>query len=545
MPRLYKPDPRGKTYKKYDESLIQQAVEEYRKSKVSLKIVAEKYNIDKSVLYRHSTRTMRKQGGQTIFSEEEEKNMIKYINVCAEWGYPLDSVDLRYLVKSYLDKQGRTVLKFKNNFPGPDFVASFLKRHKDIISQRNCQNIKKNRAAVSPDSIRAYFRELEVSLANIEPCNIVNYDETNLTDDPGRKKILTKRGTKYPERVMNHSKVSTSVMIAASAAGELLPPYVVYKAQNLYDTWTENGPPGTRYNRSASGWFDATIFEDWIKSTALPYFRGKEGKKCLIGDNLSSHLSLDVIKLCHEENITFVFLPANSTHLTQPLDVAFFRPMKIAWRNILLKWKKTDGKTQASVPKGCFPKLLKKLIIDLNQNAKDNILAGFRKTGIWPINENQVLGRLPEENNNENKEDAVEKSVLDILKEMRYGTMNVTESKRKRKLDVIPGRSVGTETEEYVDTEEDNLGNTKKIKTAETTTTTCVETKKGKGRGKKTKRRDQYMNGTEEGKKEVADTETMPRIEVADTEIMTRIEVADIETMPVVFEDDYVIRGRS
>lgn len=258
-------------------------------------------------------------------------------------------------------------------------------------------------------------------------------------------------------------------------------------------------------------------------------------KKCLIGDNLSSHLSLDVIKLCHEENITFVFLPANSTHLTQPLDVAFFRPMKIAWRNILLKWKKTDGKTQASVPKECFPKLLKKLIIDLNQNAKDNILAGFRKTGIWPINENQVLGRLPEENNNENKEDAVEKSVLDILKEMRYGTMNVTESKRKRKLDVIPGRSVGTETEEYVDTEEDNLENTKKIKTTETTTITCIKTKKGKGRGKKTKRRD--INGTEEGKIEVADTETMPRIEVADTETMARTEVADIETMPVVFED--------
>ncbi|CAG5040667.1 unnamed protein product [Parnassius apollo] len=220
-------------------------------------------------------------------------------------------------------------------------------------------------------------------------------------------------------------------MIAASATGELLPPYVVYKAQNLYDTWTENGPPGTRYNRSASGWFDANIFEDWIKSIALPYFRG------------------------------------------------------------------------------------------------------FRKTGIWPINENQVLGRLPEENNNENKEDAVEKSVLDILKEMRYCTMNVTESKRKRKLDIIPGRRVGTETEEYVDTDEDNFENTRKIKTAETTTITCIKTKKGKGRGKKTKKPDQDINGTEEDKIiEVADTETIPKIEVANTKTIHRIEVANTETIP-------------
>lgn len=45
MPRLYKPDPRGKMYKKYDESIIQDAVQEYRTSKMSLKIVAEKYNI--------------------------------------------------------------------------------------------------------------------------------------------------------------------------------------------------------------------------------------------------------------------------------------------------------------------------------------------------------------------------------------------------------------------------------------------------------------------------------------------------------------------
>ncbi|CAG5035752.1 unnamed protein product [Parnassius apollo] len=264
-----------------------------------------------------------------------------------------------------------------------------------------------------PEGTRLMFTNNKLQNANIESCNIVNYDETNLTDDPGRKKILTKWGTKYPERVMNHSKVSTSVMMAASSTGELLPPYGVYKAQKLYDTWTKNGPSGTRYNRSASGWFDANIFEDWIKSTALPYFR------------------------------------ANSTYLTQPLDVAFFSPMKIAWRNILLKWKKSDGKTQASVPKGCFPKLLKKLIIDLNRNAKDNF-GIYRKTGIWPINENQVLGRLSEKNNNENKEHAVENFIIDIIKKMRYGTMNVTESKRKRKLDVIPGRSVGTETEEYV-----------------------------------------------------------------------------------------------
>ncbi|KAG6454154.1 hypothetical protein O3G_MSEX008529 [Manduca sexta] len=186
--------------------------------------------------------------------------------------------------------------RFNDNMPGSDFSKSFLKRHNDKISQRVSQNIKRNRTAVSPEIINAYFEQLKISLNDIPITNVVNYDETNLADDPGRKKIITKRGTKYPERVMNHSKAAVSIMIACTAVGELLPPYVVYKSENVYDTWTKSGPKGCRYNRSQSGWFDANIFEDWVTSIILPFFAGKEGKKCLI----------------------------------EPLDVAFFRPMKMA-----------------------------------------------------------------------------------------------------------------------------------------------------------------------------------------------------------------------
>lgn len=560
MPRKYTPDPRGKRYKKYDENIIQEAVEEYRTSKMSLKAVADKYNIDKSVLYRHSTRTLKKQGGQTVLSEETEKLIIKYINICADWGYPLDSLDLRYIIKYYLDKLGRTELRFKNNFPGPDFASSFIKRHKNEISQRNCQNIKKHRAAVSPETIQNYFNELQESLNNVEPCNILNYDETNLTDDPGRKKILTKRGTKYPERVMNHSKASVSIMMSATADGNLLPPYVVYKAQNLYDTWREHGPPGARFNRSQSGWFDAVLFEDWIKTIVLPHFKGKEGKKVLIGDNLSSHLSLDAIKLCYEHDISFVFLPTNSTHLTQPLDVAFFRPMKVAWRNLLVKWKKTDGKTQGSVPKGCFPRLLKKLMEVLSENSEANILAGFKKSGIRPIDQNQVLGRLPKEVRDDDDKDAVDKSVLDILKEMRYGTMNLVEPKRKRKLDVIPGRSVGISNSENIEEEitpvikKKNIsacGNTKEYNKKEKPEKNIG---KGKGKGKKTKTQDEKKTtdekdnierGKSEGKKakvqedvkSAEEENTNIIIDSTDVNKPDQFFYEELDTMPIIFED--------
>jgi hypothetical protein len=72
------------------------------------------------------------------------------------------------------------------------------------------------------------------TLANVPPENIMNYDETNFTHDPGKKRVLVKRGAKHAYRVLETSKSSISVMFAASGNGELCSPYIVYKAKNLY-----------------------------------------------------------------------------------------------------------------------------------------------------------------------------------------------------------------------------------------------------------------------------------------------------------------------
>ncbi len=50
----------------------------------------------------------------------------------------------------------------------------------------------------------------------------------------------------------------------------------------------------------------------------------------------------------------FVFLPENSTHLLQPLDVSVFAPVKKEWRRVLNEWKEevaASGKNYATIPK--------------------------------------------------------------------------------------------------------------------------------------------------------------------------------------------------
>ena len=176
-------------------------------------------------------------------------------------------------------------------------------------------------------------------------------------------------------------------MFTGSAAGKLLPPYIVYKSKKLYDTWLENGPEGAVYNQNVSGWFDAHLFEEYFFRIALSYFKKlpNEEAKVMIGDNLASHLSFKMVKTCFENNIRFAFLPPNSTHMTQPLDVAFFAPLKNEWRKILMKWKKYN---RGVLPKSLFPSLLRQTITNLGPRSATNLISGFRTTGIYPLNRN-------------------------------------------------------------------------------------------------------------------------------------------------------------
>ena len=168
--------------------------------------------------------------------------MARRVATCASWGFPLDHMDIRFLVKGYLDKRGVSIRRFQVNLPSKDWVNSFVRRNCDIVAHRIRQNIKPSGASLSPVIIEAYFSNLEKSIAGIPPENIMNYDETNLTNNPGRK-VVTKRGIKYAERIVEHSKSSISIMYAGCANGTLLPPYVCYKATNLYDLWKQGGPP--------------------------------------------------------------------------------------------------------------------------------------------------------------------------------------------------------------------------------------------------------------------------------------------------------------
>ncbi|CAG5044062.1 unnamed protein product [Parnassius apollo] len=115
------------------------------------------------------------------------------------------------------------------NIPGKDWLASFLSRHQ-YLSRRLANNIKRVRAQVSEDVISNFIENIDKELESVPPENIFNYDKSNLCDDPGKKTILCRRGTKYPETTVNTTKVNCTIVFCGNAAGETVPPFIVSRS---------------------------------------------------------------------------------------------------------------------------------------------------------------------------------------------------------------------------------------------------------------------------------------------------------------------------
>lgn len=126
---------------------------------VSVNRAAELFQVKRETLRNKvkGLHTMKK-GGQTVFTVEDEESLATYVTKCAEWGFPLDTLMIRCVVKGYLDKGGKVVEKFKNNTPGSDWVLSFIKRNK--LVNKPIRNMSSARAEVNRGTINKFFDNL-------------------------------------------------------------------------------------------------------------------------------------------------------------------------------------------------------------------------------------------------------------------------------------------------------------------------------------------------------------------------------------------------
>lgn len=160
----------------------------------------------------------------------------------------------------------------------------------------------------------------DLGLVN-QPSRIYNLDETSFCLDPSKTKVVGEKNKPSARVVSGPGRENTTVLFAANASGEKLPPLIVFQGKNLWDTWLapENKVyPNTTYTAtSANGWMQSDVFFNYFEKNFLLNCV-LERSILLIFDGHSTHLSSKTIELAIANNITILKLPSHSSHLLQP-----------------------------------------------------------------------------------------------------------------------------------------------------------------------------------------------------------------------------------
>lgn len=109
----------------------------------------------------------------------------------------------------------------------------------------------------------------------------------------------------------------------------------------------------------------------------------------LIIDGHESHLSAEFDEYCKNNKIITVCMPAHSSHLLQPLDVALYSPLKRAYGDEINLFIKASVN---HITKSEF--FIAFIAAHLRIFIAENIKSGFRGAGILPWNPDSVIEKL-------------------------------------------------------------------------------------------------------------------------------------------------------
>ena len=138
-----------------------------------------------------------------------------------------------------------------------------------------------------------------------------------------------------------------------------------------------------------NGWTDNGTGLDWFKHLDKRCIADKGRIGMLILDGHKSHISAGFDNYCEINKIVLICLPPHSFHLTQPLDVGCFGPLKRAYGDQINKF---FTMSLNHITKDDF--LVTFRAAYFKAITADNIKGGFRGTGLIPHDPEAILSKL-------------------------------------------------------------------------------------------------------------------------------------------------------
>lgn len=163
------------------------------------------------------------------------------------------------------------------------------------------------------------------------PSRIFNTDESGFMLCPKGEKVLSIRGEKNAYEVCgNNDKQQITVWVNISADGVVAPTMLVFSGKRMPKGIAKTIPSDWSMAVSEKGWITGESFFEYVANVFYPWLIEKKIQLpvILFLDGLVSHLTYHLSMFCNDKGIHIIALYPNSTHIQQPLDVAFFGPLK-------------------------------------------------------------------------------------------------------------------------------------------------------------------------------------------------------------------------
>jgi hypothetical protein len=362
---------------------------------------AKVYVVARTTIQRRQQGIQPKRGSRApnrLLLQCEEEELVKWIHSMERRGFPAFLVDAKRMAQSLLMRRGG------NSLPRPigkNWIYNFHKDHPDIKAylsrSRDYQRVKNE----DPHVIKPWFKrfqEIQQQYGIVDE-DTYNFDETGfamglITGSRSCKVLGSSQSVGRITVIQPGTRIWSTVIESINAAGWALPPFVILEGKVHLQYWYEQqqGLQDWTVAVSDNGWTNDKLgfefiqhFDKWTKHRTIGTHR------LLILDGHGSHSTPEFDQFCSDNQIVTLCMPPHTSHLLQPLDVACFGPLKTAYGRLV---QDLARKAIFHVDKADFLNMYRQARTTIH--SEQNILSGFRATGLIPFNPDYVLSQLPE-----------------------------------------------------------------------------------------------------------------------------------------------------
>lgn len=385
------------------EARMQEALAAVRSGKHNANSAASAFKVFRQTLYdRLNGKLPRNQAheGEQILSHAEEKELVRWITRLTSTGYPPRHSTLVEMAEEIRKQRVRQInddsIQLTNYEPiGKQWVPRFLRRHTELASIITRKIDAPRVKDTSQEALRKWFDELKrvVDEFGIKPKNIYNMDESGFAigEIEATKRIINANIRQQFQAKPGRQEWVTSVECIC-ADGTSISPLIIFRGKSIQPQYLPpNCPNNWLFYCNTKGWTSNEHGIEWLRRCFEPQTREKaDGEiRLLICDGHDSHITGAFIGHCMDNNIHLMILPPHSSHLTQPLDVGVFGALK------KIMAAKIDPLIRTGVANIQKWEWLEAFIKAHRQVFRpQNILGGFRGTGIVPYEPQKVIDRV-------------------------------------------------------------------------------------------------------------------------------------------------------